>query len=1738
MRRLNRFGRRTVRPVVAALAVLSVMGAGLAAGAQATDINSYTQVNGGMKATPVSDDGLTAPTGTTTPAATPSPTTTPQSPAAATQPTTTSATPTTLATPNPLTTRQATAAAPDGAQAPGPQARIGSHTVTFTSQPDTQGMPAGQTIPDGKTATWPHDDPTRPGWTFNGWFVGDLAYDFTKPVTQDLTLTAKWGKWTTSPDKGPWHGGTNVKIDTPGSQVRFTQVSAGTAYSLALGSDGNAYSWGNNNSGRLGTGTDDWTRKPQGPRMVAMPEGVKFTQLSAGISHSIALDRDGRIWTWGADFGDSLGRPRTDRYTPGLAVVPEGVTFTAVSAGDSSSMALDSNGQVWTWGYFDTDTPHKLDMGGGTVFTAICPAHNPQTNGYTALDTDGRIWTWQWPRFEPVPVDTGVRFKAYSMDKSGLYFIAIARDGTVWTWGSNGKGQLGRIPNSANPADKPGRVPGLTGATQVDNANGEISGAGVSFAITDTGTWGWGWNRYGQLGTRTGEITATPTRVATPAGAPAGFRYISIAAGYDHTVLLGSDGETYTYGRNQYGQHGNNTLTDSDPTNPVLAWRPVDREVTKVLFGEARNIGGPYRRFEGWHATSPRHGLGTVTLTIQSTVTNRAPQPDETSQRFTYTGGTATVSFKTEHGSPTPPQQVIVGDTVHRPDDPATDDGWTFNGWFQGDRPYDFSKPINGDTVLTARWGRWKADPAQGPWRGGTDVRIDTPTSRVRFTQVAAGQSHSLAVGSDGNLYAWGNNKDGQLGDGTTTNQTAPIMVAAPAGVKFIQTAAGNGHSMALDRDGRVWTWGSNGKGQLGRTPNSGNPADRPGPAATPTGMTFIAISAGADHSTALDRDGNIWAWGDNQYQQLGRNTTDQGTPPAGTPTGVGVPEAAFASVSAGARHSIGLDTNGTAWTWGSCDTTNATNDNDLTGHVGSAPSPVDTGLRFTAVSAGEDHSMGIARDGTVYTWGHNENGQLGRTPTGAEPAGRPGAVPGPSHATGVSAGRTHSTALTDSGAWAWGGNQYGQLGTTTGNGTNDGVAPARLPNPKGTPAGFAYADLCASGDRTLAVGSDGDVYASGANDSGQLGDGTSDTDPATAHPGPTMVSRPAGSPVTGVLFGAKPSAGEVRHRADGWHATSPRHRPETVTLTIRSAAGTSSAGPEDADQSEDTSLRFMYTGDTVTLTFTSQHGRTPDAQQVPAGEPTRRPADPSESGWTFDGWFDGDTAYDFTRPLEHDLTVTARWHRTGRWVLSPDHGSEHGDDTVTLTAPAAPDIRLASIDTGGTSTLGIGSDGNLYAWGSNTNGQLGDGTTSQHTTPVTISRPNGAGDGFTWVQAAAGRTHGAAVGSDGNLYAWGDNTQGQLGDGTTSQRTRPVKATRPDGTDTTFTWVRAAAGDGYTMALGSDDNLYAWGTLTGGLGDTAHTASSSRPVRVALPQDAPPAFRYEQIAAGDTHTAAIGSDGNLYTWGDNTHGQLGHDNTGTPTAAAAPDPQQPAGYVQASAGGDTTLAIDRQGRLWAWGRLANGTDTTTPTRIRPAGTADTYRFTHTSTGRNHYTATGQDHRTWTWGDNTQGQLGHTTGTPTQPTAIPGLNATLTASGGDTTIAIDTNGDTQAWGDNTNGQAGHGNTNPTPTPRKAAIPPQPTPTGLTIDNDTLPLHRTGDDTWQATTTAHEPGPVPVRVRWTLAGQDQPDDTSNTYTYRHTGSLPNAGGAGIILLITASSLILTAASANRRHRYFI
>ncbi|KJY53862.1 RCC1 repeat domain protein, partial [Bifidobacterium coryneforme] len=238
-----------------------------------------------------------------------------------------------LATSNPLSSRAGDVPPSSSRQAAGVRAGV-VHTVSFSSEAGGAGVPGAQSVPHGGTASWPREDPSRPGWTFNGWFLGDAAYDFSSPVMGDVTLTARWGRWSVSPDRGPWQGGTDVRISDPDDGIGFTQVAAGAGFSVALGSDGNAYTWGDNTAGQLGAG-DGAPSYRAAPAMAAMPDGVGFTAVAAGDSHAIALARDGRVWTWGYDFGGSLGRGTTGGTSPrpAPAATPAGVRFAAVSAG-------------------------------------------------------------------------------------------------------------------------------------------------------------------------------------------------------------------------------------------------------------------------------------------------------------------------------------------------------------------------------------------------------------------------------------------------------------------------------------------------------------------------------------------------------------------------------------------------------------------------------------------------------------------------------------------------------------------------------------------------------------------------------------------------------------------------------------------------------------------------------------------------------------------------------------------------------------------------------------------------------------------------------------------------------------------------------------------------------------------------------------------------------------------------------------------------------------------------------------------------------------------------------------------------------------------------------------------------------------------------------------------------------------------------------------------------------------
>lgn len=290
-------------------------------------------------------------------------------------------------------------------------------------------------------------------------------------------------------------------------------------------------------------------------------------------------------------------------------------------------------------------------------------------------------------------------------------------------------------------------------------------------------------------------------------------------------------------------------------------------------------------------------------------------------------------------------------------------------------------------------------------------VRVGTSSWAV----VSAGQDHTLAVASDGSLWAWGANGLGQLGLGDTTDRRTPTRVGT--WTDWVAVAAGEDFSLGIRSDGSLWAWGANGWGQLG----VGDTDDRWRPTRVGTSNDWVAVSAGRDHSLGLRRDATLWSWGRNNHGQLGFPISGSFS----TPIRVGAADD-WIFVAAGEDHSLGIRGSGTLWAWG----------RNNRGQLGlgdttsrSHPTRVGSFTDWVHVSGGESHTLGIRSDGSLWAWGRNNRGQLGlgsTTPDVTSPVAVGTAVEWQQ----VSAGRDFSLGLRRDGTlWSWGRNDTGQLG-------------------------------------------------------------------------------------------------------------------------------------------------------------------------------------------------------------------------------------------------------------------------------------------------------------------------------------------------------------------------------------------------------------------------------------------------------------------------------------------------------------------------------------------------------------------------------------------------------------------------------------------------------------------------------------------------------------------------------------
>jgi alpha-tubulin suppressor-like RCC1 family protein len=303
------------------------------------------------------------------------------------------------------------------------------------------------------------------------------------------------------------------------------------------------------------------------------------------------------------------------------------------------------------------------------------------------------------------------------------------------------------------------------------------------------------------------------------------------------------------------------------------------------------------------------------------------------------------------------------------------------------------------------------------------------------ITAVAAGNEHSLALKSDGTVWGWGSNSNGQLGNGVTAgSQPSPVQVSGLTNVTAI--AAGVDFSLALKGDGSVWAWGYNGSGQLGDNSTS----ERWTPVQVGAGG-ITAIAAGFNHSVAMNSGGTVYTWGDNSKGQLGTGTTTSSSTPVIAGSGF---LAGALAISAGNQFTVALLRNYLSsylWAWGSNSNGqlgNGTNTDSAT------PVQVSTLANMTAIAAGENHSLSLMGDGTIWAWGANSNGQLGDGTTTAR--WTPVQVNTLASAQGITAGYQDSFASTTIGAtWAWGDNTYGQLGDGT---TSDRWSPVPITLP------------------------------------------------------------------------------------------------------------------------------------------------------------------------------------------------------------------------------------------------------------------------------------------------------------------------------------------------------------------------------------------------------------------------------------------------------------------------------------------------------------------------------------------------------------------------------------------------------------------------------------------------------------------------------------------------------------------
>lgn len=674
-------------------------------------------------------------------------------------------------------------------------------------------------------------------------------------------------------------------------------------------------------------------------------------------------------------------------------------------------------------------------------------------------------------------------------------------------------------------------------------------------------------------------------------------------------------------------------------------------------------------------------------------------------------------------------------------------------------------------------------------------ARVSTPVAAWRA--VVASETHSCAIATAGNVYCWGTNASGQLGDGTVVNRSAPVAVVG-LGTGVAQLAVGWYHSCALMRTGKINCWGYGAYGQLG----SGQTANQTTPGEVSGISDAVAVGAGAQHTCAALADGSVKCWGRNDLGQVGDGSATNRVIPVFA--SVGIPAAALAI---GAHHSCARSAAGAMRCWGYNGNGELGDGTTVTRYGGVAVDGLSSGV--STMAAGSNHTCALTPGNTLRCWGYNSSGQVGNGTTSAAVV-RPATVAGVTIPIDeIGGGRLHTCIRAHGNRiHCWGNAANGRTGIGNTQ-TSPGYATYPLPI-SGLRA--PVAQLSFRGYTMCALTRIGSVSCWGNNDNGQIGDGLS-------LPHADLIQQSGPRDVAGLGPGTT------------MIATGDRHACALKTGGTVWCWGNNASG----QLGDQTALSRRTPVQVVGIT---------DAVEISAG-----------------------ASFTCAR-----TSAGAIWC----WGLNANGQLGNGSTTNSLQAVMAEGLAQDAIalSLGNSHACAVRRDNKVLCWGINTNGQLGDGTTTQRTVPTLVN------DGFgVYVSVAAGVYHTCGLTNTGQPKCWGRNDRGQLGDNSTTQRPSPAAVAVLAGGVT-----QLASGRDHSCALRNTADVYCWGfNGSAQIGDGA-TVTRLQPVPASNVGGG-----VQAIALGADSSCAVLATGEGLCWGNNDYGRLGN---GSMTATlAVPQP-------------------------------------------------------------------------------------------------------------------------------------------------------------------------------------------------------------------------------------------------------